>query len=557
MQSKVKTDMAVAALSTASIALNTSPAPAPAAQQPSEAPQAFAKLVERAKPEDKAPEDGTRAQATPDGDAETAAAAEDSSVNPPEGEAKELPSSQPVDLLAEIEAMVTAASQLGVNQPMPIAPMPPAPVATPSETAATSVATTVALPADIATATAKSITAMMPTASDGPARSIGADTNTARAAVTTPVATTSTPAAPIPETGSPVETAESSSAATPSTMVEDGGSPRTGDGLRSGSAARSDIAALLASLKSVYQPAKPRDAVAAEAAPVPLPAQKLAELAAGTAPAAVAAAIVPAAQPTTAAVVQPVLAAVMPAVTTPKTARPAAGAAATSIVDANVPSATPLPDTTISQDGNAPLPQARTAEADTSTPPPADPAAGPALAPADTTPAPIASSTPTTSAAPHAEGVPVATQAEQSVARHLDLARDNQWLDRLARDISQAASQQGHLKFQLNPEHLGALTVEIANSASGTAIRMTADTDQARTIIADAQPRLLAEVRAQGLRVSESHVDLSQQGGGSSASAQGQQRQSSENHKPFAATQAAIRDDAGESASRDDGELYA
>jgi len=153
---------------------------------------------------------------------------------------------------------------------------------------------------------------------------------------------------------------------------------------------------------------------------------------------------------------------------------------------------------------------------------------------------------------------PAPAQPDKSIDRHLDLVRDNQWLDGLARDISQMATQQGRLKFQLNPEHLGALTVEIANSASGTAIRMSADTDQARAIIADAQPRLLAEVRAQGLRVAESHVDLNQQGGnGSPSFAQGQQRQPSEDHKPFARTQSAIRDDAGDSASADDGELYA
>ncbi|WP_340313811.1 flagellar hook-length control protein FliK [Rhizorhabdus argentea] len=556
MQSKVKTDMAVAALSTASIALNTSPAPA--IQQASEAPQAFAKLIERAKPEDKAPEDGTRPQATPDGDAESAAA-EDSSVNLPEGEAKALPSDQPVDLLAEIEAMVTAASQLGINQPMPLAPAPLAPGPLPSDTAAA----TVTMPAAIATTMAKSMSAiksmpaMTPAASDGPDRSTGTDAHAALAAVTAPVIT-STPAAPIPAADSPVEAAEASPAAAPSAQVENGKSPGIADDAKSGSAVRSDIAALLASLKSVYQPAKAGDAAAPDALPAPLPAEKLAELAAGTAPAAVAAAIAAETQPAAAVMVQPALAAAMPAVTAPKTARPAAGATAVGIVDPSALTATPLPDTRITQDSDAPLSEASTAEADVSAPLPANPAAGPApAAAADTTPAPIAVSASTPSAAAPTDGVPVTTQAEQSVARHLDLARDNQWLDRLARDISQAASQQGHLKFQLNPEHLGALTVEIANSASGTAIRMTADTDQARTIIADAQPRLLAEVRAQGLRVSESHVDLNQQGGGSSASAQGQRRQSSENHKPFAATQAAIRDDAGDSAARDDGELYA
>ncbi len=155
-------------------------------------------------------------------------------------------------------------------------------------------------------------------------------------------------------------------------------------------------------------------------------------------------------------------------------------------------------------------------------------------------------------------GSPVAagpTHAEQSIARHLDLARDNQWLDQLAQDITQAATTNSRLKFQLNPEHLGSLQVEIVNSAAGTSVRMTADNDVARAIIADAQPQLMAEVRAQGLRIAESHVDLgSQAGSGSNA---GGQHQSSEDHKPFVRTQAAMRTEAADSARPADDELYA
>jgi len=174
---------------------------------------------------------------------------------------------------------------------------------------------------------------------------------------------------------------------------------------------------------------------------------------------------------------------------------------------------------------------------------------------------------PATPATTPVEGsAPAASHTEMAVDRHLDLARDTQWLDRLARDISQAAHREGHLRFQLNPENLGALTVEIANGAAGTAIKLTAETDHARSIIADAQPQLIAEVRAQGLRVSETHVELNQQqqqAGGGSASAHGgqhahqQQHRPSGDHQPFERTQARSRDEAGDSAPQDDGELYA
>lgn len=108
-----------------------------------------------------------------------------------------------------------------------------------------------------------------------------------------------------------------------------------------------------------------------------------------------------------------------------------------------------------------------------------------------------------------------AESRELAVERQLDLAQDGEWLDQLASDISEAAAGEGKsLRFRLNPETLGTLRVEIAQDRQGAAIRLTADTEAARSVIADAQPRLLAEARAHGLRISEAHVDL----GGQNAS---------------------------------------
>lgn len=170
------------------------------------------------------------------------------------------------------------------------------------------------------------------------------------------------------------------------------------------------------------------------------------------------------------------------------------------------------------------------------------------------TPAPLAAATVSGIDASAATGAAQPSHSQQSIARHLDLARDSQWLDQLAQDISQAATREGHLKFNLNPEHLGSLQVEIVNTAAGTSVRMTADTDAARTIIADAQPRLVAEARAQGLRITETHVDLGGQAG--SGSTNGRQP-SSEDHKPFVRTQVVTRDGTGDSPQRADDERYA
>ena len=112
-------------------------------------------------------------------------------------------------------------------------------------------------------------------------------------------------------------------------------------------------------------------------------------------------------------------------------------------------------------------------------------------------------------AQPLAAPMPV---AEALIAQKLDMAHEGEWLDQLARDIAGAGGKDGLMRFRLNPENLGSLQVEVKHSANGAAVRMTTDTDAARAIIVDAQPRLVAEARAQGVRISETHVDVGQHG---------------------------------------------
>jgi flagellar hook-length control protein FliK len=110
--------------------------------------------------------------------------------------------------------------------------------------------------------------------------------------------------------------------------------------------------------------------------------------------------------------------------------------------------------------------------------------------------------------APSIPGQPHETAAP-AADRPLDLANDSEWLDRLARDIAQAAGNEGTIRFRLHPQTLGHLRVELSQGDHGTSIRLTADTEQARAILADAQPRHVAEARAQCVRIAETHVDLS------------------------------------------------
>lgn len=554
--------MAVAALSTSTsaLALTASPAPTPgpatasAATQAPEAPHPFAKLVERAKSDEKSSQDGAKPESSADEKTtDPAGPTGDATADPDDDDKKDLSADQPADLMAKLEAMAAAASQLAVTQPAAAA-VPP--TVTPVAGAAKDLTTIAA--AALATSAVKAT---------GIATS--APTTTAQLAITddafTDDAVVPTGQVPAPDAGT----------AKPETP------PRGGD-----------IAKLLASLKAAFQPLEkqpaPVDAApakggtdasqqsaAAPAAAVPGPAAAAPQdtvlaAAAATAPAgsAAAAAVVSDQAPVAAAKIDTKRAVASgPVGKTPTQPSADTPAAATAPAEKPDPAATaaaavrPAATAAITDqaaaaaDRSAPSSGDASADAAAGSLPGSDPAPGTAPT------APVVAAVPLT-ASPMAisadTNLNAVSQADQSLIRHLDLARDNQWLDRLARDISQAATQQGQLKFQLNPEHLGALTVEIANGASGTAIRMTAETDHARTIIADAQPRLIAEVRAQGLRVAESHVDLNQQGSSSSAFAQGQQqRQPSEDSKPFTRTQTVIRDDAADSAPADDGELYA
>jgi flagellar hook-length control protein FliK len=107
------------------------------------------------------------------------------------------------------------------------------------------------------------------------------------------------------------------------------------------------------------------------------------------------------------------------------------------------------------------------------------------------------------------------------VERQLDLARDSRWLDALARDIVAVAETPDRLSFRLSPPQLGQLDVDLSGSDSGLSVRMNASTEAAAHIVAAAQPRLIDELKSQGVRVAEAQVST----GGGQSHGQGQQQQ--------------------------------
>lgn len=177
----------------------------------------------------------------------------------------------------------------------------------------------------------------------------------------------------------------------------------------------------------------------------------------------------------------------------------------------------------------------------------------------------------------------VQPKGDAIVHQTLTIGREGAWLDKLAQEIAGAAGNGGDLQFKLNPQHLGSLMVAIRQSDDGASIRMTADTDTTRNILLDAQPRLMAEARAQGLKISDAHVDLNQnrdhnptqnrndnQGANQDASRwtqgnsnqhagaqNGQNRQSSPAHQPFVSNLGRKAEAESESPSGDSNALYA
>lgn len=165
------------------------------------------------------------------------------------------------------------------------------------------------------------------------------------------------------------------------------------------------------------------------------------------------------------------------------------------------------------------------------------------------------------------------------VEQTLTVARDGAWLDTLARDIATSAGNGSDLQFKLDPQNLGSLTVAISQSADGASIRMTADNDTTRNLLLDAQPKLIAEARAQGLKVSDMHVDLKQDqgqnqsqnqsssqdasrwaqsnGGQNGTTQNGQNRQSSPDHQPFVSNLGRKTEAESESLEGDSDALYA
>ncbi len=105
-------------------------------------------------------------------------------------------------------------------------------------------------------------------------------------------------------------------------------------------------------------------------------------------------------------------------------------------------------------------------------------------------------------AAPLAEAVRAAPVAE----RVLDMTSDDQWIAQLAADIAATKSDKGDISFRLMPRHLGRLDVSMLSGDEGVTVRLDTQHEATATIVSAAQPRLVEDLRQQGVRIADAQV---------------------------------------------------
>ena len=105
-------------------------------------------------------------------------------------------------------------------------------------------------------------------------------------------------------------------------------------------------------------------------------------------------------------------------------------------------------------------------------------------------------------AAPLAEAAKPAPVAE----RVLDMSSDDQWIAQLAADIAATKSDKGDTSFRLMPRHLGRLDVSMLTGDAGVTVRLDTQHEATATIVQAAQPRLVEDLRQQGVRVADAQV---------------------------------------------------
>lgn len=125
-------------------------------------------------------------------------------------------------------------------------------------------------------------------------------------------------------------------------------------------------------------------------------------------------------------------------------------------------------------------------------------------------------------AAPGATSIGAPAQAAPLAERTLDLTSDDRWIAQLAADIAATKSDKGDLSFRLMPRHLGRLDVAMKLDGDSVSVKLDTQHESTAAIVAAAQPRLVEDLRQQGVRVAGAEVTCTPDQAGRPSLAQGQ-----------------------------------
>lgn len=140
--------------------------------------------------------------------------------------------------------------------------------------------------------------------------------------------------------------------------------------------------------------------------------------------------------------------------------------------------------------------------------------------------------------------------ADGAADRQLDLAKQGAWLDGLARDIAFTGDTSSTLRFQVAPQHLGTVQVEMTRGVEGAAVTLTASSESSRQMLADARPQLVAEAKAQGIHIANAQVDVSADSRQPGSGAQPEQRHEPRGQTSFSSQMGSGGNDNGRSQTR-------
>jgi flagellar hook-length control protein FliK len=112
------------------------------------------------------------------------------------------------------------------------------------------------------------------------------------------------------------------------------------------------------------------------------------------------------------------------------------------------------------------------------------------------------------------QAAPVAAESVQHVKqtmvdfgeRLLEIGNDDAWIDQLAKDIAATKSSTGTISFRLMPANLGRIDVAMLQNDQGVSVHVDAQNENAASLVAASQVRLVEELRQQGVRVNHTEV---------------------------------------------------